>query len=574
MSAVTPDLFADEAEASPEQELSAMSPPESALLALDKVLRQGYACQLGWSAGKDSSAVANLLLTAAMNLVKEGVECPPILITHSDTGIENPTARALAEAEIKKLEKFAAVHKIPMQVRIARPTLAASFATRVIGGRALPSFPDLPRRDCSVDLKVLPQRRLLREFRDEQKLSSRQVVTITGVRSDESVTRGIKTAERKETAHELWFSDDGEPRLSPILRWSADDVWTYLGESAAGLWPSYSDFSATLDFYRDAGNSSCAVVADMKMATKGKGCGARSGCAFCVQVKSDASAENMLESGKHPYLKPLLDLRDYIAKSQYNWNKRNYLGRTISPEGRLKVQADQYSPAECERLLRYTLAAQDRAHELGSPTRFQAIGIRELVAIDFFWSLRCWHPPFHALWVYLDHLGGNRKYAPQITAVYPPSPAPFIGEIEVGPDWDQAWSRLYPAGLRHTSWETFSESCGPGLRANAAGKVFLDLDESPELDVDAEGAEDFLSFIAEEKIESMHRHDYPDWTAGAMTYLQYGTVTLASGSSSMVDSMMRRSQWLQQHGLHGQQTAEGLRSRCVQAAAQQADMFA
>lgn len=99
---------------------------------------------------------------------------------------------------------------------------------------------------------------------------------------------------------------------------------------------------------------------------------------------------------------PLPELRNFLAATQYDWSRRNFIGRTISPDGRIKVQADQYSPAMVEDLLRYTLAAQDLANELGSPARVQTVGLRELIAIDFFWSLRAWHPPFHAPWVYFD----------------------------------------------------------------------------------------------------------------------------------------------------------------------------
>lgn len=59
-----------------------------------------------------------------------------------------------------------------------------------------------------------------------------------------------------------------------------------------------------------------------------------------------------------------------------------------------------------------------------------------------------------------------------------------------------------------------------------------------------------------------------------MEYLHYGTVTLATGQSSAIDSMIRRSQWLQRHGLHGHQTAESLRVRCSSPVATQSELFA
>jgi len=570
------DLFADlEGEKSTAQLHSELSPMERALRSIERVMLDGWAVLVAFSSGKDSSCCMVLVLNAALNLLRAGHECPPILVCHSDTMIESPVVRALADGELAKIKRFADEHGIPLEVRIGRPTLAACFATRVIGGRALPPFPGLGRRDCSIDYKVLPNERIIRAFTADSASQGRKVVTVIGTRASESQARALNTAARKETAHEVWFSPEGEPRLSPILDWDTDDVWTLLGECAAGIVPSYSDFAGTLDFYRDAGASSCVVVADMRSVANSKACGARAGCWACTATAADRSVENMLEAnpGKYPYLVPLLELRNFIADTQFDWSRRNFIGRTISPEGRIKAQADQYSPAMVEELLRYTLAAQDRANELGSPARVQAVGLRELIAIDFFWSLRAWHPPFHALWIWFDHMAGNRRYAPKIERPAPPSPAPYLGEIQVGTDWDAQWSDAYPSGLRYPVWELFSDSCGPELRSNKAGKVFLSLEETPEFDVDEEAAADFISFVAEEKIAAHHRYDCPDWTIGALTYLQYGTVTIAAGGSSMVDSIVRRSQWLQQHRLHGHQTAEMVRRRCCSLVEQQADLF-
>ena len=189
---------------------------------------------------------------------------------------------------------------------------------------------------------------------------------------------------------------------------------------------------------------------------------------------------------------PLLELRNFIADTQWDWTRRNFIGRTITPEGKIKVGADQYSPQMVEDLLYFTLAAQARANEMGSPSVVRAIGLRELIAIDFFWSLRAWHPPFHALAIYFDHCAGNRRYAPRIERPHRPTPVPVIGEIYVGTDWDDQVSPLFPAGLRHPIWEINVDSCGPGLKASKAGKIFLDLEEAPELDVDEEGAADFI----------------------------------------------------------------------------------
>ncbi len=565
------DLFSNEDAKSIEQQLVELSPVDRAMRSIERVLKDGLTAVVAFSSGKDSSVTANLTLNAAINVIREGFTCPPVVISHSDTMVESPVVRALADGELAKMKAFADRHGIPIEVRVGRPSLSACFATRIIGARALPPFPQLGVRDCSTSWKALVNQRTIR------KVTARdaKVVTLIGTRRDESQARAVNTAARGETADEPWANSDGDLMLSPILHWSSDEIWTYIGEASAGLHLSYSDFAEVMDFYRDAGASSCVVVADMKSAATNKACGARGGCWTCTAVQNDRSVENMLEQnpGKYPYLVPLLRLRDYLAGSQWDWSLRNFIGRTISPEGRIKVQADQYSPKMVEDLLYYILAAQDEANRLGAPAPVRAVGLRELIAIDFWWSARAIHPPFHALAIYFDHCAGNVRFAPKIERPCRPSPTPVIGEIYVGKDWDDDTSALYPNGLRYVEWELHSDSCGPGLRSNKAGKVFLDLEEAPELDVDEQSAADFLEFIAPEKIEQYHRKDCRDWTLGALIYLQYGTVSIGTGQSSMVDSIMRRSQWLQHHGLHGHQTAEALRPRCCDLAEQQAELF-
>ena len=550
-------------------------PHERAMRAIERILIAGHVLLCAWSSGKDSSCVANLMFNAAINIIRAGHKCPTLIISHSDTGVESPVVRALADGELQKMRLFADKHGLPLEIRIGKPTLSASFATRIIGGRALPSFPQA-NRDCSVNWKVQVSQRIINGASKTLSGDALPIVTLIGTRAEESATRKSATAARRETAHELWYSVTGDARLSPILDWDSSDVWTYLAECSHGVHQTYSDFQATIEFYADSGGSSCVVVADMQAAGKSKACGARSGCWSCVATSSDHSVETMIAHNpeRYPYLVPLLELRNFIADTQWDWSRRNFIGRTISPEGRIRVGADQYSPQMVEDLLYYTLAAQSRANELGSPSVVQAVGIRELIAIDFFWSLRAWHPPFHALAIYLDHCAGNRRYAPKIERPPKPSPAPVLGEIFVGAQWDDNVSGLFPSGLRHPVWELFVDSCGPSLRTNKAGKMFLDLEETPELDVDEEAAWDFLQFIADEKIEQHHRKETLDWTMGAMTYLQYGTVSLATGQSSAIDSMIRRSQWLQRHGLHGHQTADSFRARCCYLNETQAELFA
>lgn len=563
------DLFAEEVSA--EQQHVDAPPHERARRALVNVLMQGKCLSVSMSAGKDSSCCANLALNAGLHVKQMTGHCPAIYFLNADTLIENPVVRALADRELAKIKAFGKKHGLEVHVCVATPTLSASWPVRVIGGRALPSFP-ATRGDCTIDLKIKGLERSRARIRAKE--GAHRVVTVIGTRRDESAQRTQSTDERGETAHTTWFGPEGDERLSPVLDWTSDDVWTYLGEAAAGIHPAYSDFVELMAFYGAAGNSSCAVVADMRSAAYSKPCGARSGCAFCLRVSADRSVENMIEhdQSKYAFLQPLLRLRNYLAETQWRWDLRNYVGRTIDEDGMVTIRPDQYSPAFCKRLLKYLLSAQDDANRLGSPSPFRALGLRELVAIDFFWSLRAMHPPFTALGVYLDHQHGHRESCPPLTVKAPPGPCIEVGKIHVGTSWDEDWHPMRPTGLRHAVWESFNDSCGPGVRAGSKGQLFMDLEEDVEFDVDEEGAAMFLDFEAERKVEQ-YRDYQGDWTVGAMEYLMYGCVTLAKGQSSAVDSMLRRAQWLQRHDLHGQRGLEELRARCTVRNASQADLF-
>lgn len=555
-----------------EQQHIQAEPHVRAIASIERVLRSGHSLQLAWSSGKDSSCCVNLAFTAALNLIEEGFKCPTLHLAHADTGVENPVVRALADSELKKMREFARAHNIPFQQHIGRPTLSTSFAPRIIGGRALPAFPSTGRSDCAVDWKIGSAERISRSIAKAEEGNGKPVVTVIGTRSAESLARQINTADRKETAHEVWTSPSGQLRLSPILDWTTDEVWMYLGEASAGMHKAYSDFAELIDFYRASSGGECMIVADTKQPSGG--CGARSGCHVCTKVKNDRSVEQMIASDavRFQFLEPLLRFRNFIADTQFDWSLRNYIGRTIDEDGCMAVKADQYSPQMCERLLRYALAAQDEANRLGSPSRVSIVGLRELIAIDFYWSVRAWHPPFHALAIYFEHIAGNVQHAPVIKEVHRPSPAPVIGRLHVGGGWDEDASALRPQGLRDPVWEMFSESCGPSLRSSPKGKVFMDIEEAPEFTVDEEGAWMFMEFEAERMVREYHAPS-ADWTTAASIYLRYGCVNLGKGMSSMVDDMMRRSQWLQRHDLHGQRGEKELAARCHTLSARQEVLF-
>lgn len=120
---------------------AAETPEARATRRIQSVLRAGHPVCIAYSAGKDSSALTNLALNAARQLIEEGDLVPPLVVVNADTMVEQPYVRWLADADLAKIKAFGERHGLAIETLIAQPTLSDSFPVRVIGGRALPSFP-------------------------------------------------------------------------------------------------------------------------------------------------------------------------------------------------------------------------------------------------------------------------------------------------------------------------------------------------------------------------------------------------------------------------------------------------
>lgn len=544
------------------------TPEERATRRIADVLRKRHPPVIAVSGGKDSAALAALTLNTARRMIEAGEYCPPIIVTHGNTGVEAPEVVRLARNELSKMSAYAEKHGISLTVRISEPQLSASWPVRVIGGRGLPPYPSLPG-GCSVDWKVLPNQRVteqvIAELRQQEDLND--PVVLTGVRLDESAARNVRIAKRNETAEGIWRNEFGLLRLSPLLDFQTEDIWEFLGLANAGIIETYSDFAETIEMYRDA-SAGCVIVADMKANTLSKPCGTRTGCWACTRVSADVSMSNMIEANaeRYGYLKPLARLRDYLSNAQYDWSLRQYVGRAIDKDGDIVIQADTFNPDMLKNLLRYTLTAQILS---GVPI----INIQHLIAIDARWSMYGLCPPFTALKIFLEvDREGKLEQAPVIPR-FPHTPVPRLGKIKVGaPSYGEALQGRV-SGLRNVAMEMFAESCGFGLKTLNDGSLVLDVESDGEIEVDPEGAGLFLELEADRHIADYCREDCSDWTWGYKTYLSYGTISIAKGRSQQVDAILKRTQWRQENNLHGQRSPEELEARCTELFGRQLELI-
>lgn len=548
--------------------------------ALSALLLSGNSAVVNWSAGKDSSTMLSLVLNTAAKLRADGHELPPIVICFADTMVENAEMALYARNEMTQVEHFAHRYKLDVTIEISYPNLASQWAVRVIGGRALPTFPS-SGRDCSVDFKVKPltklRKKILKQLEREGR-SQGEPVVLLGTRYDESETRSRNMTERGESDVQIrrGIDADGNPShlfLSPICWWSTDDVWEYLGMANAGAFEAYSTFEDTFRVYADSMGTSCVIVAeDMYKAIKqSKPCSARTGCSICTAVTVDKSMENMLANEeRYAYMRTLNDLRNFLSNTRWDMNRRTWVGRTIK-DGFIKITPDAYSPAMMEELLKYALTIDaneivaSRAAGLSAP-RFQLVGMQQLFAIDAMWSLQAYHRPFHALKIYRDVYDRGERYPVPKVGVNPRPkelPAKFL---YVGKDWDEGDSLDY-TGLRSVLGEMAamdSEGC-MGNRTLKDGRQVLAIDTGEMLSFNEEAA----AFVLYDWLDELIRdyHDNPNCcpTAAYHYYAGLGMMTVKAGAEGEIDHILKRSSFKVRHGLDGQRDPEELMARAMTA---------
>lgn len=500
---------------------------------------------------KDSSVCADLVLTAAKRLAKSSAVKPVVIVTTGDTLVENPEITAHYRKDLKRMRLFAAKNGFKAIIRIATPALLSSWQLKLLSGRGLPSFPGM-NTDCSVDLKVKPQA-LLRHaiFQELEELGMYEPVTIIGTRFLESDRRSANMRSRREHDVVPVRNTDGDLVLSPICDWATDDVFEYLATRQPG--ESYSTFEDTLRIYAHAEGQSCAIVAaaiqeGTSKARKG-GCGARHGCHVCQQAQ-DKSLENMIEFDKrYSYAAGLNKLNKFIRNTRYDWNRRNWIGRTIKA-GYVVVQPDTYHPKMVRELFRYMLQLQHdeevRAGRLGEPVKFTLLTSEMILAVDAYWSLNGLARPYSA-WADADDIQSGRvRYDIPEIEPYPVQELPAARFLYVGQEWDDAMTHGEMSGLRDAYLESLLEGsfCAPKLRTTASGRVIWDLEKESSFSVDPESLAMIEDFEVERLIKSC-RTGSADAIPGSIThgykwYLNFGVLQMSAQLAAKQDEILRR----------------------------------
>lgn len=539
------------------------------------LVEQGYSLCSATSFGKDSSAVLVLFFEALRRAREADIEIAPCFVSHSDTLIENPAMASYAYDMIAAVEAYVDAHDLPVQMVLAEPSLSASFHYATIGRGKLPRFVDSRHRECSIDWKVKPQQRALKQIR---KLTGedRDLVVLVGTRESESAVRGARMESAGHTATAL-VTDDIAGNLysnACIADWQMTDVWELLmacDANRGGVIQTYvQDFQQTLDLYRAGNEGACAII--VGDGGSKKSCGSRFGCGICtLSGDRDKSMESMIDSdpSQFSYMEGINRLRNFLVRTQYDFDRREWFQRGISEAGYVALSPDNYSSEMRRELFRYMVTldvreqerAEDHAAALANGEiadtaenrrlchpQFEWMTPRMIVAIDFAWSVYGqFRHAFSALreWYEIVHLG--RRYdVPEIKAhAFPRQSLPEKRYFNLG-----SYEHPYKIdGLRNLYGEAVNPYRAPGRPAFAA---YVDketgetrrvayFEEAGELDIDPVEANLFLMEFEDLYFDTLDL----DAADGLRYMLDRRLVKIGRGQIATYDRIARRGQaWM------------------------------
>ena len=97
---------------------------------------------IGYSGGKDSTAVTQLVWLALSELQDEARTHKPVYVITTDTLVENPIVAAWVRSSLKVLRESSKREKLPFQTELLEPEVADSFWVNLIGkGYPAPRLP-------------------------------------------------------------------------------------------------------------------------------------------------------------------------------------------------------------------------------------------------------------------------------------------------------------------------------------------------------------------------------------------------------------------------------------------------
>lgn len=258
---------------------------------------------LGYSGGKDSSALLKIVFNALLQIEKFH---KPITVVYCDTGVENPIVTSYVYDVFKKFKKECDSLQLPFIFKIVIPELNDRYFVKVIG-RGYPP-PTNIFRWCTDRLRIKPINSIL------NKESNAKI--LLGIRGGECQQRD-RTISKHVTSSDYYLKQGTSTTsliFSPIIKHDLEEVWNTLRYCEL---PKSISFKTIREIYQDA-ESECPVYRE----TKGQSCGSnRFGCWTCTVVRKDKSISSLIDNG-YSELEELHVFRNWLSKFRDDINYR------------------------------------------------------------------------------------------------------------------------------------------------------------------------------------------------------------------------------------------------------------
>ncbi|RQW62381.1 DNA phosphorothioation system sulfurtransferase DndC [Vibrio viridaestus] len=298
---------------------------------------------IGYSGGKDSSAVMSLVYMALLGLPKEQRH-KPVFVVSSDTLVETPVVVNHIKDSLNAIERGAKRDGLPITTHKVVPKSNDTFWVNLLG-KGYPA-PTRSFRWCTERMKIDP----VSDFIKSKVSKYDEVIVVLGSRSQESASRAQVIAKHKIDGSRLARHTTLANAFifTPIDTWAVDDVWKILRlchletkETPYGtknIWQDNYDLewenpwggkNLTLwNLYKDSsGQGECPMVIDETTPSCGN---SRFGCWTCTVVTKDRAMESLIANGEE-WMAPLLEFRNKLSFTTDPANKdefRNYKRRT------------------------------------------------------------------------------------------------------------------------------------------------------------------------------------------------------------------------------------------------------
>ncbi|MDT0628071.1 DNA phosphorothioation system sulfurtransferase DndC [Alteromonas sp. W364] len=301
---------------------------------------------IGYSGGKDSSAVMVLVYLALLGLKPEQRH-KPVFVVASDTLVETPIVVNHVNNSLEAIEKGAKRDNLPITSYKVVPKTNETFWANLLG-KGYPA-PTRSFRWCTERMKIDP----VSTFITDKVSQYDEVIVVLGSRSQESASRAQVIAKHKIDGSALAKHTTLSNAFiyTPIDTWHVDDVWKILRlchlkseETAYGIKNKWSDKYdlewenpwggknlVLWNLYKESsGQGECPMVIDETTPSCGN---SRFGCWTCTVVTKDRAMESLIDNGE-TWMKPLLDLRNKLAATTVIEDKGLYRSH-IRRDGRM-----------------------------------------------------------------------------------------------------------------------------------------------------------------------------------------------------------------------------------------------